>query len=239
MAMVLSDAQIEESLPRWGAGWRRPRDRKRGSESATSVSTSSSDGGSTDSTVFAAGRRGRTRSTACSSARKRSHRRSAEILGELRRATGRWEASFASKLLATVDPGMPVIDSVVLRTLGLRLPPLLGAEDRAAGIEAVHRALAAEFAAFLPTKEGRYLVASFRQMYPHADISEMILRISSCGRHDRRIDQPEADSLNYRRLLRSTPHPIQQRLHRAPALRNHPQRIPAVQPFGSPRQAPT
>jgi hypothetical protein len=46
----------------------------------------------------------------------------AEALNELYRATSRYEASFASKLLATLDPEMPVIDSVVLRNLGLRLP---------------------------------------------------------------------------------------------------------------------
>ena len=34
--------------------------------------------------------------------------------------TGRYEASFASKLLATIDPNMPVIDSMVLRNLDLR-----------------------------------------------------------------------------------------------------------------------
>jgi hypothetical protein len=42
---------------------------------------------------------------------------------ELHRTTGRCEASFASKLSATIGPTMPVIDSVVLRNLNLRLPP--------------------------------------------------------------------------------------------------------------------
>ena len=45
-----------------------------------------------------------------------------EVLEDLHRTTGRYEASFASKLLATIDPNMPVIDSVVLRNLNLRLP---------------------------------------------------------------------------------------------------------------------
>ena len=93
------------------------------------------------------------------------------ILGDLRRATGRWEASFASKLLATVNPHQPVIDSVVLGNLGLRLPPQTS-PGRAAGIEAVHRALADEFDAFLESEPGRRLVDRFRRTYPEAEITE-------------------------------------------------------------------
>ena len=43
-------------------------------------------------------------------------------LVELFAATGRIEASFASKLHATLHPNAPVTDSVVLENLGLRLP---------------------------------------------------------------------------------------------------------------------
>jgi hypothetical protein len=46
-----------------------------------------------------------------------------EVLDALHKATNRYEASFASKLLATIDPSMPVIDSIVLRNLNLKLPP--------------------------------------------------------------------------------------------------------------------
>ncbi|QHV97298.1 hypothetical protein [Spirosoma endbachense] len=46
----------------------------------------------------------------------------AGILAELQTKTGRIEASFASKLLATINPHQPVIDSIVLNRMGLRLP---------------------------------------------------------------------------------------------------------------------
>src|SRR5262245_43015937 len=46
----------------------------------------------------------------------------AEILHALHQATDRYEASFASKLVATIRPEMPVIDSVVLRNVNLSLP---------------------------------------------------------------------------------------------------------------------
>jgi hypothetical protein len=61
----------------------------------------------------------------------------AAVLRALHRRTGRYEASFASKLLATVDPEMPVIDAVVLKNLGLRLPAY-GAPQRAERLVALH-----------------------------------------------------------------------------------------------------
>lgn len=45
-----------------------------------------------------------------------------DVLQLLWRRCGRLEASFASKLVATLDPNRAVLDSVVLTRLGLRLP---------------------------------------------------------------------------------------------------------------------
>lgn len=56
-----------------------------------------------------------------------------EVLDAMYLATNRYEASFASKLLATVEPSMPVIDSIVLRNLNLRLPAS-NSKERAARI---------------------------------------------------------------------------------------------------------
>jgi hypothetical protein len=38
-----------------------------------------------------------------------------DVLAQLYKATGRYEASFASKLFATLNPTAPVIDSIVLK----------------------------------------------------------------------------------------------------------------------------
>jgi hypothetical protein len=46
----------------------------------------------------------------------------AAVLEELQIKTGRIETSFASKLLATLNPDLPIIDSIVLGNMGLRLP---------------------------------------------------------------------------------------------------------------------
>jgi hypothetical protein len=94
-----------------------------------------------------------------------------DVLDTLYGATGRVEASFASKLVATLDPDMPVIDSMVLRNLNLRLPAF-GTEQRSSGVKELHRALVTSFAEFLKTENGRYLVRRFRETYPTANITE-------------------------------------------------------------------
>ena len=95
----------------------------------------------------------------------------ADILTALHRATGRYEASFASKLLATIDPEMPVIDSIVLRNLNLKLPT--GSARRLEQLAVLHRELNARFREFLTTDAGRYLVTRFRAEYPDANITEI------------------------------------------------------------------
>ena len=96
----------------------------------------------------------------------------AEVLDALHSATGRYEASFASKLLATIDPDMPVIDSIVLRNLGVRLPAY-GSDGRRSRIVELHRRLLSSLTVFLKTDVGRYLVKRFRATYPEADVTEI------------------------------------------------------------------
>jgi hypothetical protein len=96
----------------------------------------------------------------------------AEVFEALHRATGRYEASFASKLLATIDPNMPVIDSIVLRNLDLRLPAA-GSKRRIARIEQLYAGLVNCFKEFLRTDTGRHLVTRFRAAYPDATITEI------------------------------------------------------------------
>ncbi len=95
-----------------------------------------------------------------------------EVLEALHRTTRRYEASFASKLLATIDPSMPVIDSVVLRNLKLRLPPS-PSKQRGARIADLHSKLVISFTEFLRMRTGRHLVRRFREEYPTANITEI------------------------------------------------------------------
>jgi hypothetical protein len=96
----------------------------------------------------------------------------AEVLDSLHRRTGRYEASFAIKLLATLDPNMPVIDSIVLRNLNLRLPAS-SSPQRIVRIQEIHSKLENCFKEFLTTEMGRHLVERFRTEYPTANITEV------------------------------------------------------------------
>lgn len=95
-----------------------------------------------------------------------------DVLDRLHRTTNRYEASFASKLLAILDPDMPVIDSIVLRNLNLRLPAYTS-KDRVARMGQLHATLRSCFSDFLTTEAGRYLVERFCARYPNANISKV------------------------------------------------------------------
>ncbi|MEJ5896366.1 hypothetical protein WIT60_05860 [Aquabacterium sp. G14] len=85
------------------------------------------------------------------------------VLSALHQATSRVEASFASKLYATINPSAPVIDSVVLEHVGLKLPSAT-TKDRVAAVCLIHNELAAQFRDYLQTDTGMYLVDKFKEM---------------------------------------------------------------------------
>jgi len=94
------------------------------------------------------------------------------VLQALHSATNRYEASFASKLVATLDPSKPVVDAFVLKNVGLRLPTY-AATDRAGGICKIYGELVSVFSAFLGGKQGQYLISAFRRTHPNASITEV------------------------------------------------------------------
>jgi hypothetical protein len=95
-----------------------------------------------------------------------------EALQLLHRETGRVEASFASKLVATIDPHQPIIDSVVLTNLGLRLPAR-GAADRLQQVERLHGRLCDWYREQLASHQGQELVRLFRESYPQVAITDV------------------------------------------------------------------
>ena len=95
-----------------------------------------------------------------------------EILDKLSNSTGRLEASFSSKLLATSNPNKAVLDSVVLKNVGLKLP-YASAKNRKERIVGVFNELDENLNKLLDTHDGKYLVDSFNTMYPYADITNI------------------------------------------------------------------
>jgi len=95
----------------------------------------------------------------------------ADVLAALHDATGQVEASFASKLVATYSPKMPVIDSRVFANIGLQLPrPNI--PQRLAVIESIYGELRVLFRIYLRSPSGRYLVRQFKMMYPAAPVTD-------------------------------------------------------------------
>lgn len=92
-------------------------------------------------------------------------------LRQLRQVTGRFEASFASKLVATIDDSKPVIDQHVLRHAELRLP-WYGAMNREAGIIDTYRRLEEWMSNLRQSECGRNAIAAFRQRFPATQISD-------------------------------------------------------------------
>ena len=104
--------------------------------------------------------------------KKLARRTFQQVLEEIEQQTKRVEASFASKLVATVDPLQPVIDSVVLANVGGRLP-YPKKLNRVQVIGAMHKQLVGCYRAYLRSPDGKFLVTSFKSHYPKARISEV------------------------------------------------------------------
>ncbi len=102
---------------------------------------------------------------------KREHLSFDVVLGLLAQETGRYEASFTSKLIATLDPHKPVIDSVVLKNLGLRLPAARSAA-RADKLRELYAKIQSLFLAYLQSEDGSYLASAFCRAYPEAHVSD-------------------------------------------------------------------
>jgi hypothetical protein len=96
----------------------------------------------------------------------------AEVLRALHEQVGRIEASFTSKLVATLDPWLPVLDQIVLQHLGLRMPAAHEA-DRLAKTCTLFEALCERYAALLASPEGRLICQRFQQRYPHAELTDV------------------------------------------------------------------
>jgi hypothetical protein len=66
---------------------------------------------------------------------------------------------------------MPVIDSIVLKNLKLKLPYSYD-KEREIQILKIYQTLVKEFSLFLKTETGKYLVEQFTKEYPTSKISK-------------------------------------------------------------------
>ena len=73
-------------------------------------------------------------------------------------------------LCTTLNPDMPVIDSVVLTNLKTRLP-YQHDPNRFESICSLHAELGRCYRDYLQSEVGRYLVSQFQKAYPNADVT--------------------------------------------------------------------
>ncbi len=99
-----------------------------------------------------------------------------QILQEMLKCTGRVEASFASKALATRDPEQPIIDKWVLTFLRQRagfVPPSPSARNRIERWSSLHAQMATWYRSFSSTPEGIEYIRWFDATCPGRDVSSI------------------------------------------------------------------
>lgn len=87
------------------------------------------------------------------------------VVTDLYQATGNVEASFASKLLASVDKDMPIWDRRVGRSLNLKIKGV-SREERLADAKRVYQEVRDTYDGFLGSEKGRAFIAEFDRLIP-------------------------------------------------------------------------
>ncbi len=87
------------------------------------------------------------------------------ILDTLLEQTGNIEASFSSKMLATIDSGMPIWDHYVIENLGIKIPAQSDPE-RVNKVKIAYAEMVDWYANFLNTENARECINEFDKMLP-------------------------------------------------------------------------
>jgi hypothetical protein len=93
------------------------------------------------------------------------------VLAALLNKTGKLEASFSSKLIATLNPNMPVLDSVVLKNLGLKLP--ISPKNKFNSIVSVYAELETQLNHLLNSTNGEKAIAKFKARFPTSQVTDI------------------------------------------------------------------
>ena len=89
----------------------------------------------------------------------------ANTLCEMHGRTGNVEASFTSKMIATLDPNRPIWDSIVLERLGLRLKGTT-AKAKLENAVGVYESIEGWYADYLATEDAARNIALFDVLLP-------------------------------------------------------------------------
>jgi hypothetical protein len=89
------------------------------------------------------------------------------VLRTIYNSTGRVEPSFSSKLLATVNPDMPIWDAYVLKNLGLKTK-LGKSEERMKAAIKIYPIIHQKFSEIKNSEWGRMALAKFNELFPES-----------------------------------------------------------------------
>lgn len=95
-----------------------------------------------------------------------------EILKTLYKEIDRFEASFSSKLLATIDPSMPIWDIFVLENLNLKRPAQYS-KSRFDDTVKLYNKIVQWYDKIIISEEGRLMLEIFDNKYPKSGISNV------------------------------------------------------------------
>ncbi|MBQ0065350.1 MAG: hypothetical protein KBT48_06265 [Firmicutes bacterium] len=96
---------------------------------------------------------------------KNGNKNYAFLLKELSNRTGKLEASFASKICATLDPNMPILDRFVLQNLNLKLP-YPESKNRIEKTISIYNEIQKWYEEYLETDNAKECIALFDKIFP-------------------------------------------------------------------------
>lgn len=110
---------------------------------------------------------------ACMQRQKGSRPTFNDVLDDLYKSTGRYEPSFSSKLVATLDPEQPVWDVWVLKNTGIRVPSY-ASKSKVEHAKAAYVTIQRWYRQFLNSKDGELVVRVFDRVVPeHAKVTDL------------------------------------------------------------------
>ncbi len=77
------------------------------------------------------------------------------------------EASFSSKMLATINPDSPIWDSQVVKALGISINESLVGEEKIIAYVETYEKLKRDINQFISTNEGKLCISLFDNMFPN------------------------------------------------------------------------
>lgn len=96
-----------------------------------------------------------------------------EILDYMYEKTGNIEASFSSKMLATINPDKPIWDKYVLNYYKIKVGETTNKKEKIAKTKEAYKKLVEEVNKKLSDKETQKIIKDFREFFPELNFSDV------------------------------------------------------------------